>query len=53
MWVGCAAEGPVVFRRGSKYYVLSGTGCCACIGGSTIYVQMADSMHGNAPTHGL
>lgn len=41
-----AAEGPVVFRRGGKYYVLSGTGCCACIGGSTIYVQMADSMAG-------
>ena len=40
------AEGPVAFRRGGKYYVLSGTGCCACIGGSTIYVQMADSMKG-------
>ena len=26
--------------------VLAGTGCCACIGGSTIYVMMADTMAG-------
>ena len=40
------SEGPVVFHRGGKYYVLAGTGCCACIGGSTIYVMMADTMKG-------
>lgn len=28
------------------YYVLAGTGCCACIGGSTIYVQSAPSLAG-------
>eukprot|EP00037_Helgoeca_nana_P009024 m.79567 g.79567 ORF g.79567 m.79567 type:complete len:377 (+) comp19303_c0_seq2:21-1151(+) len=41
-----ASEGPVMFKRNGKYYVMSGTGCCACIGGSTIYVQEADSLAG-------
>lgn len=40
------SEGPVMFKRMGKYYVLAGTGCCACIGGSTIYVMMADSLKG-------
>lgn len=40
------SEGPVMFRRGSKYYVLAGTACCACIGGSTIYVLSAPSPKG-------
>ena len=39
-----ASEGPVVFKRQGKFYVLAGSGCCACIGGATIYVLMADSM---------
>eukprot|EP01049_Picozoa_sp_SAG25_P014641 SAG25_NODE_2661_length_1462_cov_2.902421_1_plen_98_part_00 len=36
----------MVFKRDGTYYVLSGTGCCACLGGSTIYVQMSSSMAG-------
>ena len=40
------SEGPVVFKRKGIYYVMAGTGCCACIGGSTIYVMMAPSMKG-------
>jgi hypothetical protein len=40
------AEGPVMFKRNGKYYILTGTGCCACIGGSTIFVDMADSPAG-------
>lgn len=35
------AEGPVFFRRGSTYYILGGTTCCACRGGSSIYVFTA------------
>ena len=30
--------------RAGMYYVLAGTGCCACTGGSTIYVMMAESL---------
>ena len=30
--------GPVFFKRGSTYYILPGTGCCACKGGSSIFV---------------
>eukprot|EP00040_Diaphanoeca_grandis_P019310 m.101922 g.101922 ORF g.101922 m.101922 type:complete len:382 (-) comp27365_c0_seq1:189-1334(-) len=41
-----ASEGPVVFARDGSYYVLAGSACCACIGGSTIYVLQADSMAG-------
>ena len=41
-----ASEGPVVFKRDGKYYVLAGSGCCACIGGATIYVMVADTMAG-------
>eukprot|EP00931_Biecheleriopsis_adriatica_P073094 TRINITY_DN47450_c0_g1_i1.p1 TRINITY_DN47450_c0_g1~~TRINITY_DN47450_c0_g1_i1.p1 ORF type:complete len:386 (+),score=33.55 TRINITY_DN47450_c0_g1_i1:85-1158(+) len=41
-----SSEGPVMFKRNGTYYVLSGTGCCACIGGSTIYVDIADSPKG-------
>lgn len=32
------SEGPVFFKRGDLYYILPGTGCCACKGGSTMYV---------------
>ena len=35
-----------MFKRDGIYYVLAGTGCCACIGGSTIYVMMAKSLEG-------
>ena len=40
------SEGPVMFKRNGFYYVMAGTGCCACIGGSTIYVMMAKSLQG-------
>ena len=33
-----ASEGPAFFKRDGTYYITAGTGCCACIGGSTIYV---------------
>eukprot|EP00041_Stephanoeca_diplocostata_P022718 m.544418 g.544418 ORF g.544418 m.544418 type:complete len:210 (+) comp22138_c0_seq25:42-671(+) len=39
-------EGPVFFKRNGTYYILSGSGCCACIGGSSIIVNMADSLTG-------
>jgi hypothetical protein len=32
------AEGPVFFKRAGSYYILGGTTCCACKGGSSIYV---------------
>ena len=32
------SEGPVFFKRGHIYYILPGTGCCGCIGGSNMYV---------------
>ena len=38
------AEGPVLFHRpGHGYYILGGTTCCACRGGSSIYVFRAKS----------
>ena len=37
------AEGPVFFKRGGKFYILAGTTCCACRGGSSIYVFSASS----------
>ena len=41
-----SSEGPTMFKRGGKYYVTAGTGCCACIGGSSIYVLRADTVDG-------
>lgn len=35
------AEGPAFFKRGGAYYILGGTTCCACRGGSSIYVFRA------------
>eukprot|EP01006_Ploeotia_vitrea_P060439 TRINITY_DN75911_c0_g1_i1.p1 TRINITY_DN75911_c0_g1~~TRINITY_DN75911_c0_g1_i1.p1 ORF type:complete len:365 (-),score=34.84 TRINITY_DN75911_c0_g1_i1:55-1149(-) len=35
------SEGPVFFKRNGLYYILAGTGCCACKGGSSIYVFTA------------
>jgi len=34
-----SAEGPNLFRRGNLYYALYGKGCCACTGGSNIWVS--------------
>jgi len=41
-----ASEGPVFFKREGFYYILSGTGCCACVGGATVYVMRAKSLKG-------
>eukprot|EP00943_MAST-04B_sp_MAST-4B-sp1_P004360 g4360.t1 len=37
------AEGPVFFKRKDTYYILAGTTCCACRGGSSIYVFSSPS----------
>jgi len=34
-------EGPNLFKRGNLYYALYGKGCCACTGGSNIWVSTA------------
>jgi len=41
-----ASEGPTMFKRDGTYYVTAGSGCCACIGGSTIYVLASPSPAG-------
>ena len=41
-----ASEGPTMFKRNGTYYVTAGTGCCACIGGSSVYVLSAPSIKG-------
>lgn len=38
---GRGSEGPVFFQRAGVYYILPGTGCCGCLGGSNIYVFTA------------
>ena len=35
-----------MFRRSGRYYILPGTGCCGCVGGSNIYVFTAESPRG-------
>lgn len=40
------SEGPALFKRHGTYYVTAGSGCCACVGGSTIYVLSAPSPKG-------
>lgn len=35
------AEGPVFFKRNGLYYILGGSTCCACKGGSSIFVFSA------------
>lgn len=37
------SEGPTFFKRNDTYYILPGTSCCACKGGSSIYVYTAPS----------
>lgn len=46
------SEGPVMFKRNDRYYVLAGSACCACIGGSSIYVLSATSLAGPWSYHG-
>ena len=35
-----------MFKQNGTYYITAGTGCCACIGGSSIYVLTAPSPAG-------
>eukprot|EP00040_Diaphanoeca_grandis_P034919 m.218170 g.218170 ORF g.218170 m.218170 type:complete len:402 (-) comp33256_c1_seq4:91-1296(-) len=38
------AEGPAFFKRGPKdYFILAGTTCCACKGGSSVYMFRSPS----------
>jgi hypothetical protein len=37
------SEGPVFFERDGVFYILCGTGCCGCRGGSNIYVFTASA----------
>lgn len=41
------AEAPVMFKERGTYYVVAGTGCCACRGGASAYVFSADAPLGN------
>jgi len=41
-----ASEGPSMFKRHGTYYITAGTDCCACIGGSSIFVLSAPSPEG-------
>jgi beta-xylosidase len=41
-----SSEGPTMFKRDSTYYITAGTGCCACIGGSSVYVLSAPAPAG-------
>ena len=41
-----SSEGPTLFKRNGTYFVTAGTGCCACLGGSSIYVLSAPSPAG-------
>eukprot|EP00658_Telonema_sp_P-2_P060704 TRINITY_DN49548_c0_g1_i2.p1 TRINITY_DN49548_c0_g1~~TRINITY_DN49548_c0_g1_i2.p1 ORF type:complete len:142 (-),score=25.58 TRINITY_DN49548_c0_g1_i2:83-508(-) len=40
------SEGPTMFKRNGTYYITAGTGCCACIGGATVYVLSASKPSG-------
>ncbi|KAJ9464983.1 glycosyl family 43 [Diplonema papillatum] len=42
-----AAEGPVMFKKDGLYYILPGTSCCACKGGSSVYVFTSPTPLGN------
>lgn len=40
---GVAGESPVMFSRGGLYYVMWGSGCCACSVGASVFVHVARS----------
>lgn len=40
------SEGPTMFKHNGIYYITAGTGCCACLGGSNVYVLSASSPAG-------
>jgi hypothetical protein len=42
----CGCEGPVFFKHQNVYYITLGSGCCACKGGSTIFVFSSSSPMG-------
>jgi beta-xylosidase len=37
------SEAPIMFKRDGLYYIITGTGCCACRGGSTVYVVVSEA----------
>jgi hypothetical protein len=39
-------EGPTFFKRNGYYYITTGSGCCACIGGSNVLVHASKAMAG-------
>lgn len=39
-------EAPVMFKHDGKYYVLIGSDCCYCTGGSNTIVMMATTLRG-------
>jgi hypothetical protein len=41
-----SSEGPAMFKRNGTYYITAGTGCCACLGGSSVYVLSAPTPAG-------
>ena len=46
-------EAPIMFRRGSLYYLLMGSGCCDCKGGGTTWVYIAPAPLGPWKLQGL
>ena len=40
------SEGPTMFKRSGVYYITAGTDCCACLGGSSIYIYRSDALEG-------
>ena len=40
------SEGPTMFKRQGRYYITAGTVCCACLGGSSVYVLTATKPEG-------
>lgn len=46
------SEAPTMFKRRGTYYVTVGTNCCACTGGSNVYVYSAPAPEGPWVCHG-
>jgi len=47
-----SAEGPNLFKRGETYYALYGKDCCACTGGSNVWVSHSTSALGSYTLQG-
>ena len=46
------SEAPTMFKRHGTYYITVGTDCCACTGGSNVYVYSAPAPEGPWVYHG-